>query len=177
MIQQIDFTILDWIQANLKCPFMDFIMPLITLLGQYGIVWIILSIVFLCTKRYRRCGFETAVGLLSSLLIGNLIIKNLICRDRPCWINEGVELLIKMPTDYSFPSGHTLICMIPATILMFENKKFGIPAMIITVLVAFSRLYLYVHFPTDVLGSIIIGLVIGIAVHMIIKNVKWKWLS
>lgn len=105
------------------------------------------------------------VGLLVGLLVGNICLKNLVARARPCWIDPGVPLLIGNPADYSFPSGHTLSSVIAATILYDTDKRFGIPAIILAVLIAFSRLYLYVHFPTDVLAAALLGVLIGKLLH------------
>ncbi len=103
-------------------------------------------------------------GMLTGLIIGNLILKNLVARERPCWIDSDILMLISIPEDYSFPSGHTLASTISAVILMQEDKKLGIPAVILAVLIAFSRMYLFVHFPTDILGGLLLGLVIGFSV-------------
>ena len=106
------------------------------------------------------------------ILIGNLALKNLIARSRPCWINTGVSMLVSVPTDYSFPSGHTLHCFIAATVLMYYDRRLGIPALVMAVLVGFSRLYLYVHFPTDVLAGAALGVGIGIITVMIFETVR-----
>ena len=103
-------------------------------------------------------------GMLTGLIIGNLILKNLVARERPCWIDSDILMLISIPEDYSFPSGHTLASTISTVILMQEDKKLGIPAVILAVLIAFSRMYLFVHFPTDILGGLLLGLVIGFSV-------------
>ena len=97
-------------------------------------------------------------------LTGNIILKNLIARPRPCWINTDIILLIENPSDYSFPSGHTLSSAICATVLTITDKKFGLVAIPVACLIAVSRLYLYVHFPSDVLFSVVYGIFIGIMV-------------
>ncbi len=162
-MQQIEFQILDWIQNNLRCDFLDGFFKFVTALGDSGTIWIAAGLVLLFFKRYRRVGVTVLFGLLCGLVIGNLILKNVIARERPCWINEAVSLLIKVPTDYSFPSGHTLSSTIAATCMILYDKKIGIPACILAVLIAFSRLYLYVHFPTDILGAAILGIAIAVA--------------
>ena len=95
------------------------------------------------------------------VIIGNGILKNLVMRSRPCWINTDFNLLIANPKDYSFPSGHALSSTIAATVITLYRKKWGIIVIPITALMAFSRLYLYVHFPTDILGGIVRGIIIG----------------
>lgn len=161
----LDWTILQWIQETLRCSVLDFLMPKITMLGNGGMIWIAAALIMICTKKYRKNGILLLVGLVVGVLIGNVCLKNLVGRARPCWIDPGVPLLIANPTDYSFPSGHTLSSVIAATILYDTDRRFGIPAIVLAVLIAFSRLYLYVHFPTDVLASVLLGVLIGKILH------------
>ena len=163
----IDWSILDGIQNVMRCPFLDWLMPIITFLGNSGLIWIILGCCLLITKKYRKTGVFILVGLLMSLLIGNLWLKNLIARPRSCWQIDSWSALIAMPKDFSFPSGHTYASFIAVTILMFENRKLAIPAFVLALLIAFSRLYLYVHFPSDILGGIIMGVAIGVFVEIV----------
>ena len=97
-------------------------------------------------------------------MVGNVCLKHLVARPRPCWLDESVPLLIASPTDYSFPSGHTLSSTISATILTKTDHRFGYAAIPMAALLAFSRLYLFVHFPSDVLAGAVLGLVIGVVV-------------
>lgn len=157
-----DQAILNWIQNTLVCPVMDHLMPAITLLGNGGAVWLLAAVLLLITKKYRRYGAFLLVGLGIGVLTGNVILKPLISRPRPCWIDKSVTLLIAVPQDYSFPSGHTLSSVIGATILTKADKRFGLAAIPLAALIAFSRLYLYVHYPTDILGAAILGVAIGL---------------
>lgn len=159
-----DWTILHWIQSALVCPFMDFLMPKITLLGNGGAIWLLAAIALLITKKYRKYGIFLLAGLAVGVLTGNIILKPLIARPRPCWIDQSVALLIATPTDFSFPSGHTLSSVIGATVLTKANPKFGIAAIPLAALIAFSRLYLYVHYPTDIIAGAALGVVIGLGV-------------
>lgn len=157
-----DLPILDWIAEYLHCGFLDRLMPVITALGNGGILWIALAVVLLCIPKYRRVGLTMAVALLMGLLICNLTLKPLVARMRPydyqlSHFGRTIHLLIRAPGDYSFPSGHTIASFEAAVVLMLHNKKWGIPALVVAVLIAFSRLYLYVHYPTDVLFSVILG--------------------
>ena len=163
-IQTLDFQILDAIQNTLRCAFLDRLMPAVSALGNYGILWIAIALLFLIWKKRRACGAHLAAGLIGGVLIGNVLLKHLVARPRPCWINSGIELLINNPTDYSFPSGHTLAATIAAAILFHSDRLLGIPAVILAAMIAFSRLYLYVHFPSDVIAAVALGLFIAFAV-------------
>lgn len=157
----LDWNVLNWIQENLHCDFLDVFMSKFTLLGEMGIIWIAIAIGLLISKKHKKAGLLVLIGLLLGVIIGNGILKNLVMRSRPCWINTDFNLLIANPKDYSFPSGHALSSTIAATVITLYRKKWGIIVIPIAALMAFSRLYLYVHFPTDILGGIVMGIIIG----------------
>ena len=179
-----DLPILDWIQANLQSGFMDTIMPIITMLGDGGIFWIVCSVQFMCFPKTRRMGMAMGIAMAMGLLICNMILKPWVGRMRPydyqidilgkTWnhLLVGGKLLVDLPHDYSFPSGHTIACFEASVAIMLSNKKLGIPALIIAVLVAFSRMYLYVHYPTDVIVSVFLGSLFAVIGHMIAQRVK-----
>ena len=170
----IDWSILHWIQNSLTCPTLDVLMPKITLLGNGGMIWLLASGVLICTKKYRKQGIVLLLGLAIGALVGNVFLKNLIARPRPCWLDGSVQLLIANPTDYSFPSGHTLSSVIGATVLTKTDRRFGCIAIPLAALIAFSRLYLYVHFPSDVVAAVVLGAVIGeVSVRVGIPIVNW----
>lgn len=156
----VEFAILDFLQT-LHQPALDSFLVFITTLGNKGAVWIAIGILLLCSKKYRRGGILVLFSLALCLLLGNALLKNLVERPRPCWIRDTVPLLIHMPRDYSFPSGHSMSAFAAATALLFTDKRFGAAALVLAVLIAFSRLYLYVHWPTDVLAGALLG--IGVA--------------
>ena len=168
----IEFAILDFIRKYLTSPIMDKIMVFITTLGNTGMIWIVLALLMLFNKKYRKTGIVLAIGLILSLVIGNIMLKPLFHRLRPFQIKEGIELIISAPHDYSFPSGHTLASVISATILLLRERKIGIYALVLAILIAFSRVYLYVHFPTDILGGAILGVVIGFASIKIAEKMR-----
>ena len=172
-----EFGILDWIQENMRSDMMDQIMSGISFPGNAGMIWIALAVMLIAWKKHRSCGLTLAVGLIASGVIGNLFLKNVVARPRPCWINQSVELAIASPLDYSFPSGHTLVSFIAATILFNYNKAVGAAAYVLAVLIAFSRLYLYVHFPTDVLAGIILGIAIGLAVSVLMNRLMNRMMN
>lgn len=164
--ERFDLPILDWIAANIKCAFLDFLMPLITLLGDAGIFWIAVAVVLLFIPKQRKAGLSMGIALLIGLVVCNMILKPWVGRIRPYdyqFIHFGktIELLVATPHDYSFPSGHTIASFEAAVALTLHNRKLGIPAMILAVLIAFSRMYLYVHYPTDVLASVVLGTAIA----------------
>lgn len=165
----LDFQILHAIQRNFSCSVLDFLMPKITALGNGGILWILLAILLLILPKTRKNGIQLGVGCVGCGLIGNLFLKNVIARNRPCWI-EDHTMLIAMPTDFSFPSGHTMVSFAAATVLWHWNRKVGIAAYLLAAVIAFSRLYLFVHFPSDVFAGAVIGILIGIAA---IKGTDW----
>ena len=162
-----DLPILDWIQANLANPVLDFLMPWITLLGDAGIFWMICAGVMLFTRKYRRIGIGMAIAMAMGLLVCNIILKPAVGRIRPYdfqleHYGREIQLLIEKQHDFSFPSGHTIASFEACTVILLGSKKLGIPATLLAILIAFSRLYLYVHYPTDVIASIILGTLFGI---------------
>ena len=174
-IQSIDFAILDFIQAHMRAPFLDKVMPFITHLGESGIIWIILAVVLICIKKYRREGFTVAVALVLCLIFCNMLLKNIVARTRPFDINTMIEPIISLPTDYSFPSGHTTASFASAAaLLLCKNKLLGIPALMLAVLIAFSRLYLYVHFPSDVIGGMVFGAILAFAAYRVMNKIYEK---
>ena len=157
-----DLPILDWIMTNLWCPFLDAVMPVITVLGDAGIFWIALAVVFLLIPKYRKMGLSMGLALMMGVVLCNMILKPAVGRIRPYdyqleFFQRTIPLLIERQHDFSFPSGHTIASFEAAVAMLICNKKLGIPAMILAVLIAFSRMYLYVHYPTDVIASVILG--------------------
>ena len=157
-----DLPILDWIQVNLQSDIMDTIMPIITLFGDGGIFWIACAVLLLFFPKTRKIGLGMGFALILGLLVCNVTLKPLVQRIRPYDLKAEMGITIQLLTermhDFSFPSGHTIASFEAATVLLKNSKKMGIPAMILAVLIAFSRLYLYVHYPTDVIFSVFAGI-------------------
>lgn len=162
-----EFSILDAIQ-NLHTPLLDSFFTTVTWFGRD--FWIMLGIFLLFFRRTRVCGICMLSGLLVGALITNVTIKPLVARDRPCWINDTVQLLVSNPRDYSFPSGHSQASFVSAMAIYQNHRKWGIAAFVFAAFIAFSRLYLYVHFPTDVAVGILIGLVVGYFTSRFVKT-------
>lgn len=156
-----DVAILNYIQSAVKCDFLDVIMPAITSLGNGGIFWILLALVLLLFPKTRKAGTAVLLGLLLETICCNVVLKPLVARPRPCDVNTAIQLLIPRPADFSFPSGHTGASFAAAAALCFSKNRFRIPALVLAALIGFSRLYLYVHYPTDVLAGIFIGIMAG----------------
>ena len=157
-----DLPILDWIQANLKSDLLDTVMPIITLFGDGGVFWIVIAVLLLCIPKTRKIGLGMGFALLMGLVVCNITLKPLVGRIRPYDLQEQLGVTIPLLTDrmhdYSFPSGHTIASFEASVVLLKNNKWMGIPAVILAVLIAFSRLYLYVHYPTDVIFSVFAGI-------------------
>ncbi len=168
-----EFTILDWIQANLRNPIMDLLMPAITTLGNSGLIWIILAGILILMPKYRKVGVAVMAGLVLEVICCNLVLKPLVARIRPCDVNTAVQLLIARPDDFSFPSGHTGASFAAVAALYTSRNRFWIPSLILAGLISFSRLYLYVHYPTDILAGIAIGVMAGWIGSKLVE-VIWK---
>lgn len=171
-----DLPILDWIQANMQCGFLDFIMPIITLFGEGGIFWIAWAALLLFFPKTRRTGLSMGIALMLGVVICNMIMKPAIMRPRPYDFQEEhfgiiINLLIEKQSDFSFPSGHTIASFEAGIALLLNDKRMGIPATILAVLVAFSRLYLYIHYPTDVIASVILGSLFAVIGCVVAKHI------
>ena len=165
MVAWIDSVILNWFQS-IQNDFLTVLFKVITFLGEGGLIWIILGLCLAAYKKTRWIGISVLLALLFSLLVGNVTLKPLVARPRPCWRNPSVNLLIQNPKDYSFPSGHTGSAF-AAAVVMFRGlpKKFGIPILVFACLMGLSRLYVGVHYPSDVLGGVLIGTGIALLTH------------
>ena len=162
---------LDFLQT-IHTPLLDKILAFITSLGNAGIIWIVLAVVLLILPKTRKTGIIVAAALLMDLVLCNLILKNLVARVRPYDVNTAIAILIKKPLDFSFPSGHTAASFAAMTALFLAKMKNAwIAALVLAVLIAFSRLYFYVHYPTDVLGGAVVGILSGIIGYAIVEKI------
>lgn len=161
-LNETELPILWWIRDHLTNPVLDTVMPYITSLARTGEFWILLALILVCFKKTRKAGVAMGVAMACGYLIGNMGMKNLFARTRPYDMVE-VELLVKKLHDFSFPSGHTLVSFEAATALTVYHRKWGIAALVLATLIAYSRLYLFVHYPTDVLAGVLLGIGIGLA--------------
>lgn len=162
MSWEIDF--LKFIIENLQSEMLNQIMNVITSLGNAGFIWILITVVFIIIPDTRAVGITMAVSLFIEFVTVNIVIKPLIDRARPFEISSDIlkNIIITLPKDGSFPSGHTAAAFAAATAAFCCRKKTGIFLLIFAFFMAVSRLYFAVHFPTDVLAGCVIGVVIGI---------------
>ena len=136
-LMNFDMVILDLIQDNMKSGLMDSIMPLISHLGDSGLVWIILSIGLVIPKKTRKLGFVMIIALVLNGIICNIILKPMLARIRPFDVNTSIKLLINKPRDFSFPSGHTSASFTAASVLFFRRSKLFVPSLILATLIGF----------------------------------------
>ncbi len=168
-----EFIILNALQ-NIHKTILDNIMIFLSNIGEYGIVWIIFSFALFIKRKYRACAILVIIALLINYIECDIIIKNIIQRERPCVVNP-IDMIVSIPKSYSFPSGHTSSSFAASTIIFLHNKKFGVTALILAILIAFSRMYLYVHFPTDIIGGIVFGILNALLVSFLYnKSIKNK---
>ena len=160
-MQQMELAVLDWIQSCLRSPFMDQIVPAFTRLSNHGEIWIALAVLLMFWKKTRQTGLSVSCGLLLDLAAVNMTLKPLIGRVRPFAVNTAVQLLVEAPHDASFPSGHTAVSFAAVGALYASGSKLWKPASVLAALMALSRLYLYVHWPTDIIGGVVVGWLCG----------------
>ncbi|MGN0657389.1 MAG: phosphatase PAP2 family protein [Ruminiclostridium sp.] len=176
-ILEFDFSVLDFIQDNFADSYMDAVMKVISSSYLFAL-WIILGIVLIFIKKQRLNGISILCSLGITILLTEFLIKLIIMRERPYQLNEAHVLLIAPPIGTSFPSSHTALSFAVAVVLLRVSKPIGISAIVFALLVGFSRMYLYVHFPTDVLAGAVVGTAIAIistlAVGKIAKKISEK---
>ena len=171
----IDGGLLLLIQEYVRTPLLDKIMIFITSLGNGGMIWIAATILLLIPKKTRKVGIMSGVALLGSLIINNHIIKNIVQRPRPFVTFTDLQILIPTPSEFSFPSGHTASSFAAAGVF-YSNlpKKFGVPAVILAGLIGLSRLYVGVHYPTDVIAGIVMGILLSFMAERLVNFVSKK---
>lgn len=165
-----DFEILYFIQENIVNPVLSYIMIFASTIGEYGFVWVFTAIALVFFKKTRACGALMLCALIFCLVSGELVAKNLVCRMRPCYQDMTINMLVNRPDSYSFPSGHTASSFTSASTIFYFNKKAGALALALASLIAFSRMYLFVHFPTDVLAGALLGILGAIIVVLVYRK-------
>ena len=170
-LNEMELPILWWIRDNLTNPFLDTVMPYISSLARHGEFWILVALILLCFKKTRKAGLAMGIAMALGFLVGNIGLKNIIARTRPYDMVE-VEVLVKHLSDFSFPSGHTLVSFNAAIALHHYHRKWGVAALVLASLIALSRLYLFVHYPTDVVAGLLLAVLLA---FVSCRLVDWLW--
>ena len=165
-----DAAVMEFVQNHMHNTVTDAVFPILTYLGEAGAVWIALALTLLFFRRTRVTGILMLVSLLLTFLTGELLLKNIVCRPRPCADFPDVPLLIARPGSYSFPSGHSGSSFTAATALFLRPRKGGAAALVLAALIAFSRVFLFVHYPTDILAGALLGVLFALAVYFVYKK-------
>jgi len=169
-IQNIDFSILNWIQETLRCGFLDSFNVILSYVTTSGIIWILAGIIMLFFRKTRAVGIILLAALATVFLTGDVLLKHIVNRPRPFTVNTDIVLLLKAPSGASFPSTHSGLAAAATTVLLAKKRTLGIIALVLTACIAFSRLYLYFHFPTDVLCGLLLGMLCGLLMLWIAKK-------
>ena len=148
------------------------VMRLFTTIGESGFVWIAIAIVLTCIPKTRKCGLTMMIAMAITYLVGNLFLKNVIARPRPCVVDNSVILEIPFPSEYSFPSGHSSNGFAGAVTIFCYYHKAGILCLLMAAVIAFSRLYFFVHYPTDILGGLVLGTLDALLAVYIVKRLE-----
>lgn len=164
-----EFDILYWFQ-DMHGPLLDKLGLAFTMLAEKGIAWILVSLFLLIFVKDKRVGLTCWLSLTLSFLLCNILLKNIVQRDRPCWIDTSIPLLVEIPDDFSFPSGHTSFSFAAATAIVQYYKGWGMVALAAATLTGLSRLYLFVHFPTDVMVGAGVGVISGLLSGLLVRD-------
>lgn len=168
-----EITILNWIQT-LRSGWLDSVMVGVSLLGDHGMIWLALIGTLMTFKKTRKIGIVVALSLVMEVVCTSVILKPFVARPRPFEINTAITLLVNRPMDYSFPSGHTGAAFACMGALYFSETKGWIPVGIFAVLTAISRMYLYVHYPSDVFAGTLLGIMFGWVAYMVTKRLFFR---
>ncbi|HKM09311.1 MAG TPA: phosphatase PAP2 family protein [Candidatus Methanomethylophilaceae archaeon] len=171
----LDMEVLVWIHENLSGGITDFLMKYISISGDYGAIWIFIILVLLIYKPTRKTGVIMVIALLFGLILNDFIIKPLVERPRPFIEDPSLLLSISAPGGYSFASGHATKAFAVSSVLFIHDKKWGTPLMIYATLMAFSRMYLLVHYASDVIVGAFIGMFCAVAAYAIVNHIKKKY--
>ena len=171
LAESFDLPMLDWIQANIRCAFLDTVMPVISHMGSAGFC-IAFAVFMMLLKNYRKTGFSVALAMVFGLVVCNVILKPGVARIRPYDYQEQmgimINLLIEKQPDFSFPSGHTIATFEASTAIFLNHKKLGAVVLVLATIIAFSRLYLYIHYPTDGFTSIVLGVALAVLANWVV---------
>ena len=165
-----DFSVLYFLQENIRTDFLDGVAAILSVAFNAGIVWFVICALMAIPKKSRSAALMVLCAVVLAFVIGELTMKNIICRVRPCNVDTDILLAVSRPSSYSFPSGHSGSSFAAATAIFLWNKKWGIPALVLAMIVALSRVYLFVHYPTDVMVGAVFGALCAVAVYFVFKK-------
>ncbi len=172
-LYELDVNILLFIQEHLRFDFLTPILKFLTMLGDHGMLWIGIALLLVLVKRTRPIGATAGASLAINALLVNVFLKNIVARTRPYEVIDGLTRLVGEQSDFSFPSGHTSSAFSVAVVMfMLMPKKYGVPALIVATLIAYSRLYVGVHYPSDVIGGLIVGILAAVICVAIYKKIE-----
>lgn len=161
-----DAGVMDFVQRHFHNIVTDGVFPIITYLGELGAVWVFLAVILLFFPKTKRCGSLMLLSMLATFLVGEVFLKNVVDRPRPFQTYPGaVQLLIQEPSSWSFPSGHSSSSFAAATVVFAYSRRWGTAA-----LIAFSRMFLFVHYPTDVLAGAVLGALCALGVLAVFRK-------
>ena len=169
----IDYAILWWIQEHIVCDWLTPLMKFLSTANNHGTIWILIALLLFCFKKTRYLGITVGIALIVVTLLNNQIIKPLVLRPRP-FTGAEINLLIPAPPDTSFPSGHTASSFAAAMTIFLKEKKLGAMAFALAALIAFSRLYFFVHFPSDVFAGMLEGILVAVLITALADYFKKK---
>lgn len=176
-IADLDFQVLLWIQQNIRGEDATDFWESMTDLGNMGAIWIAIALALFVYRRTRLCGATAMLAIVINTLVSNVILKNWVARPRPFLTHPELHPLIHLPTDFSFPSGHTSCAFAVAFVIYaLLPKRYSIPALLVAAFVGLSRLYLGVHYPTDVLAGVLIGLGAAMLAIWCVRRCKGRWM-
>ncbi len=168
-----ELDILDWIHS-FSSPWMDSLMLGVTTVSTHAAVWLLTAALLILSNRGRRTGCSMVLAVLIALVVADLVMKPLFCRERPCDLAD-FELLVSVPTTYSLPSGHTAMAFAPATVMFLRDRRAGTVALVFAALVGLSRMYLFVHWPTDVVVGALVGIASGYVAVPLTGRAAARW--
>ena len=173
-----DTTLIFFFLFHLVTAGLSPLMLALSSMGNLGAIWILLGVVLSCSKKYRRAGIAVFIGLAFSLLVGNGILKHLVMRARPCIDYPWMPMLLHAPSanDFSFPSGHTFGSFAAAAACFQGVKKtWGLAALGLAGAIGFSRIYLFMHYPSDVLAGAVLGIGFGCLAWHLSSRIAAVW--
>lgn len=177
-LNQIEASVLVWIQDTIRTEFLDKLMVFLSAINNAGMIAILVVLLLLIWSKYRHVGMTAFASLFAEFILVNVFLKNMVQRIRPYVVNKELILLGDMPGDYSFPSGHTGSAFAVAMVIyLCMPRRYGIPALVVSALIALSRIYNGAHYPTDVLGAVVIAVLTSVFAWKFVFPLAFRYLQ